>query len=135
MNNHDKSIADERIPPMLIDQALDATSLLNTLCLFNVIFATALVMISLGPLDRGTSWWSRPRRLPLMFILFVVEVVFGCIYPLILLGLETFNPLDPTLIQVAIGLGVGLPCLMLIIVAYTLVMRPSDDQTKYAEQK
>ena len=113
---------------MLIDQALDATVFLSTLSLFNVIFTAALVVISLGPLSLGTRSWSITQKMPLAFNLFVANIVLGCIYPLILLGLETFGPLHPVLVQIAIILGVGLPFIILIMVARALMARLTDEQ-------
>jgi hypothetical protein len=100
---------------MLIDQALDATTLLSTLCLFNVIFSATFTAITLQ--------FYKPQRKLLMFILLMVDIAGGCLYPLILLGLETFNPLDPMLVQIALALGVGLPSIMLVIALVWIVRR------------
>lgn len=114
---------------MLIDQALDATTLLSTLCLFNIVVATALVIISLGQSSLAAGWRSLPGRIPPAYAMFMAHIAFGCFYPLLLLGMETFGPLDPGLVKVAIILGLVLPIVMLISVAISLWRGTGDDKT------
>jgi hypothetical protein len=107
---------------MLIDQAADATVMLGTLCLLNALLGVGVVLcFSNRPRDgaaiRGAVRYNGWVAIAL------TDVLVASAFPAVLLGLETFGPLNRLAVKIAFIVGVVGAVILLFVTGLLLIHR------------